>query len=172
MRWSFFFEYNKIRKRANIRNWHNQAPHLTQDTNGKVITSQLVITNESQEVSPFPAGDHNASINRQTRMKAQQKQDRNNINDPQKKHRLGTISQNILLEGLNRFHGAPTLPLVQMWIKTHRYFAWDTPNLSIHYLLEHINKDIRRSQSKDNDSTVNKLKPCLQTTWTITCIFG
>ena len=41
----------------------NQAPHLTKDTNGKVTTSQLDITNESQEVSPFPAGDHKASIN-------------------------------------------------------------------------------------------------------------
>ena len=27
-------------------------------------SSQLEITNESQEVSPFPAGDHNATINR------------------------------------------------------------------------------------------------------------
>ena len=27
------------------------TPHLTQDTNGKVTTSQLDITNESQEVS-------------------------------------------------------------------------------------------------------------------------
>ena len=25
---------------------------------------------------------------------------------PQKKYRLGTVSKNILLEGLNRFHGA------------------------------------------------------------------
>ena len=47
----------KVRKRAKIRNQYNQAPHLTQDTNGKVTTSQLNITNESQEVSPFPAGD-------------------------------------------------------------------------------------------------------------------
>ena len=31
-------------------------------------------------------------------------------NDPQKKYRLGTVSKNILLEGLNRFHGInPTL---------------------------------------------------------------
>ena len=37
---------------------------MTQDTNGKVTTSQLDITNESQEVSTFPAGDHRASINR------------------------------------------------------------------------------------------------------------
>ena len=42
------------------------------------------------------------------------KQDRNNIKDPQKKHCLGTVSKNILLEGLNRFNGAPTSPLVQM----------------------------------------------------------
>ena len=27
---------------------------------------------------------------------------------------------NISLEGLNRFNGAPTSPLFQMWIKTHR----------------------------------------------------
>ena len=48
----------KVRKMAKIRNRYNQAPHLTQDTNGKVTISQLDITNESQEVSPFPAGDH------------------------------------------------------------------------------------------------------------------
>ena len=28
------------------------------------------------------------------------------INDPQKKYRLGTVIKNILLEGLNQFHGA------------------------------------------------------------------
>ena len=54
----------KVRKRAKIRNRNYQAPHLTQDTNGKVTTSQLDITHESQEVSPFPAGDQNASTNR------------------------------------------------------------------------------------------------------------
>ena len=57
----------KVRKRAKIRNRYNQSPHLTQDTSGKVTTSQLDITNESQEVSPFPAGDHKASINIRTR---------------------------------------------------------------------------------------------------------
>ena len=45
---------------------------------------------------------------------------RNNTNDPQKKHRLGTVSKNILLVGLNRFNGEPTSLLFQMWIKTHR----------------------------------------------------
>ena len=52
---------HKERKRAKIRNRYSQAPHLAQDTNGKVATSQLDITNESQEVSPFPAGDHKVS---------------------------------------------------------------------------------------------------------------
>ena len=52
--------------------------------------------------------------------KSTTKQDRNNINDPQKKHHLGTVSKNNLLEGLNRVKGASTSPLVQMWIKTHR----------------------------------------------------
>ena len=37
---------------------------MTQDTNGKVINLQLGTTNESQEVSPFLAGDHKAHINR------------------------------------------------------------------------------------------------------------
>ena len=54
----------KVSKGVKIRNRHNQVPHLTQDTNGTVTNSQLDTTNESQEVSPFPAGDHKAHINR------------------------------------------------------------------------------------------------------------
>ena len=68
---------------------------------------------------PFPSRWPQGT-NKQTHTKAWQKQDRNNINDPQKKHCLETVSKNILLEGLNRFHGTSTSPLVQMWIKTHR----------------------------------------------------
>ena len=52
------------KKGAKIRKRYNQAPHLTQDTNGKVTTLQLDITNESQEVSPFPVGDSKATKNR------------------------------------------------------------------------------------------------------------
>ena len=80
---------------------YNQAPHLTQDTNGKVTTSQVEITNENQDVSPYPAGDNKVSIKIRAR---KHKKDRNNINDPQKKHRLGTVSTNILLAGLCWFH--------------------------------------------------------------------
>ena len=96
----------KVRKRAKIRNLYNQVPHLTQDTNGKVTNSQLDITNESQKVSPFPAGDHKATINRHTRKHNKHACNRNNMNDPQKKYCLGTVSKNISLEGLNQFHGA------------------------------------------------------------------
>ena len=54
----------KVSKGAKVRNRYNQVPHLTQDTNGKVTNSQLDTTNESQEVSSFPADDHKAHINR------------------------------------------------------------------------------------------------------------
>ena len=65
--------YIKVSKGARIRNRHNQAPHLTQDTNGKVTNSQLDTTNESQEVSPFPAGDHKAHINRRAQRHSKHK---------------------------------------------------------------------------------------------------
>ena len=61
--------YIKVSKGAKIRNRYNQVPHLTQDTNGKVTNLQLATTKESQEVSPFPAGDHKAQ-NKQTNTKA------------------------------------------------------------------------------------------------------
>ena len=41
------FLCNKVRKRTKIRNRYNQAPQMTQDTNEKVTTSQIDITNES-----------------------------------------------------------------------------------------------------------------------------
>ena len=67
----------KVIKGAKIRNRYNQVPHLTQDTNGKVTNSQLYITNESQEVSPFPAGDHKAQINRRTQSHNKHKTEKN-----------------------------------------------------------------------------------------------
>ena len=63
----------KVSKVANIRNRYNQVPHLTQDTNGKVTNSQLDTTNESQEVSPFLAGDHKAHINRRAQRHSKHK---------------------------------------------------------------------------------------------------
>ena len=68
----------KVSKGAKIRNRYNQVPHLTQDTNGKVINTQLDSTNESQEVSPFPAGDHKAHINRRSQKHSKHKTEKNN----------------------------------------------------------------------------------------------
>ena len=65
----------EVSKGAKIRNRYNQLPHLTQDTNGKVINSQLDSTNESQEVSPSPAGDHKAHINRRAQRHSKHKTD-------------------------------------------------------------------------------------------------
>ena len=52
--------------------------------------------------------------------------------DPQKKYCLGTVSEDILLEGLNRFHSAPTSLLAQMWTKTHRCLVCIKDPLLIH----------------------------------------
>ena len=65
---------------------------MTQDTNGKVTNSQLDTTNESQEVSPFPAGDHKAHINRRTQRHTKHKTEKP-IKDSQKKYPLGTVSK-------------------------------------------------------------------------------
>ena len=59
----------KVRKKAIIRNRYNQVPHLTQDT---ISTSDKNTRKhhiqESQEVSPFRAGDHKAAMSRQDSM--------------------------------------------------------------------------------------------------------
>ena len=73
----------KVSKGAKIRNRYNQVPHLTQDTNGIVTNSQLDTTNESQEVSSFPASDHKAHINRRAQRHSKHKTEKN-IKDPQK----------------------------------------------------------------------------------------
>ena len=66
---------------AKIRNRYNQAPHMTQDTNGKVTNSQLFTTNESQEVRPFPTGDYKAQINRRAQRHNKQKTEKHKISE-------------------------------------------------------------------------------------------
>ena len=102
---SVFGVSNQVSKGAKIRNRCNQVPHLTQDTSGKVLNLQLDTTNESQEVSPFPAGDHKAHINRRTLRHSKHK--------TEQKHKRSTKEvppwngqSNILLEGLTQFHCA------------------------------------------------------------------
>ena len=84
----------KVGKGAKIRNRYNQVPHLTQDTNRKVTNSQLDTTNESQEVSPFPAGDHKAHI----KIRAQ-----NIANTRQKKHKRSTKRSTALERSVKYF---------------------------------------------------------------------
>ena len=72
-------------------NRYNQAPHLIQDTNAKVTTSQLYNTNESQDVSPFPTGDHKASINIHARK--HKKQDSNKPHSEHQPNGLRESSQ-------------------------------------------------------------------------------
>ena len=83
----------KVSKGAKIRNRYNHEPHLTQNTNGKVTISQLDTTNESQEVSPFPAGDLKAHINRRAQRHSKHRTEKKNIKDPQKKYRPETVSE-------------------------------------------------------------------------------
>ena len=55
----------KVRKKAKIRYRYQQIPHLTQDTIWKSDkNTRKHHTQESQEVCPFPAGDHKTAINR------------------------------------------------------------------------------------------------------------
>ena len=70
---AFTFCHHVTSKVAKIRNRYDQVQHVTQDTNGKVTNSQLETTNESQEVSPFPAGDHKAHINRRAQKHSKHK---------------------------------------------------------------------------------------------------
>ena len=90
---SFKLNTIKVSKGSKIRNRYNQVPHLTQGTNGKVTNSQLYTTNECQKVSPFPAGNHKAHINRRAQRHSKIKTEKKHIKDPQKKYRLGTVSK-------------------------------------------------------------------------------
>ena len=54
---------------AKIRKRYNQIPHLTQDTTWESNKNTMNITNNSQEVSPFKAGDHMAAMNRPKSMR-------------------------------------------------------------------------------------------------------
>ena len=90
----------KVSKGAKIRNRYNQVPHLTQDTNGKVTNSQLDTTNESQEVSPFPAGDRKAHINRRTQRHRKKHKAEKNIKKMYKRSTTLERSANYFTGGL------------------------------------------------------------------------
>ena len=77
----------KVSKGAKIRNRYNQVPYLTQagyQWESDKLTADN--TNESQEVSLFPAGDHKAHINRRaqrhSKLKTEQKHKRSTKDVP------------------------------------------------------------------------------------------
>ena len=75
----------KVRKAAKIRNHTlRRIPHE------KETKTKLNITNKSQEISPFSAGDHKAARNRR---ESTITRDINNTNDPQKKYHIGMVSK-------------------------------------------------------------------------------
>ena len=115
----YTFKKDKVSKGAKIRNRYNQVPHPTQDTNGKVTNSQLDTTNESQELSLFPAGDHKAQINRRTQRHSKHKTEKNKT-DAQKKYRLGKVSKIFYWMALTSFT-APTSPLILVWTRTQTW---------------------------------------------------
>ena len=57
-----------VRMEAKIRKRYNQVQHLTLDTTWESNKNTINITNNSKEVSTFPAGDHNAAMNRRNSM--------------------------------------------------------------------------------------------------------
>ena len=74
-------EHVIVSKVAKIRNRYNQVPHLTQDTNGKVTNSQKTPHTRAKRSALFPAGDHEAHINRRAQNIANTRQNKN-IKDP------------------------------------------------------------------------------------------
>ena len=63
------YALRKVSKEAKIRNRYNQVPHMTQDTTRESDKNTMKHhTQESQDVSPFRAGDHKAERNRQGKL--------------------------------------------------------------------------------------------------------
>ena len=65
----FIYIFVQSNKKAKIRNRYNQVLHLTQDTTWESDkNTRKHNIQESQETSPFSAGDHKAAMNRQDSM--------------------------------------------------------------------------------------------------------
>ena len=65
-----------MRRKCDTR---GQVPHLTQDTTWESNKNTMNITNKCQGVSPFPAGDYKAAMNRRKNIRNTRYK---NINDP------------------------------------------------------------------------------------------
>ena len=105
----------KVCKYAKIKNRYNQVPHPTHDTTRESDENTTKHhAQESQEVSPFPSGVHNAAFNRQ-----ELKHDKHETYIAKMNHKRSTALE-LSVKKIFYWRTAPTSPLVQMWIKTHR----------------------------------------------------
>ena len=101
-----------------IRNRYIQVPYMTQNTRWESDkNTRKHNTQESQEVSPFPAKDHKAARIRQDSITKINKKKGSTKEAPS-----WNGQQNKSLEGLYMLT-VQTSPLVLMWIKTHRYLV-------------------------------------------------
>ena len=73
----------KVRKTATIRKTIQSSTATDPGYHIRKQQNTINITNKSQEVSPFPAGDHKAAMNRRQSMK--NTRHNLNTNDPHKK---------------------------------------------------------------------------------------
>ena len=90
---------------SNLR--YNQVPHLTQDTTWEG-NNTIDITNKSKEVSPYPAGDHKAAMNRResmrnTRHKSQMILKRSTAFERSVKYFTGGLKSELLFKAVNLF---------------------------------------------------------------------
>ena len=93
---------------------------------------------------PFPVGDHKASINRHTR-----RYNKNKTETAQTIHKRSNAPQRSVKTLYWRAQTGPTARQPDTQPRcgsrhTDVWSAWKTPNLPMHYLLEHINQVIKR----------------------------
>ena len=63
-----------------------------------------------------------------------------NKNEPQQKHRLGTVSKNKILGGLNRFYGYPTSPSASTMAQNIQLFGPCEGYLTHQWIITETNK--------------------------------
>ena len=79
------------------------------------MSSRKYHTQESKEVSPFPAGGHKAAKSRKDSIIIKTTVKQNDVKDPQRKHHLGTISKKIM--ECSNCLTVPNSPFIRMCIK-------------------------------------------------------
>ena len=80
------FKVRKDQELIHLRTCTTPVPGYKWESNKTTIN----VTNKSQDVSPFPSGDHITAMNKR---ESKTSENINNTNYQQKKYRLGTVSK-------------------------------------------------------------------------------